>query len=192
MDPMAWHIGPKNGHFGNKSVGMPAHPSGHPDGLYFDWPQPSAEAGHVHAMMMRHGSLRNRRAILARGRIEAAPGVQFHARSPAGYPAWITIQIQRAGDDWTAKGEFEAYRWNAVFSTIRKIEPGPFVIEAPLDHPGWTAVETSTRQNNDAGFRAALEHACCIGLVFGGGDGYAHGAYADGPARFILEDFLVE
>jgi hypothetical protein len=129
--------------------------------------------------------------IVLRYRVEAAPGVRILARTHPQPASMITPYFQRSGDDWSARGRFETYRWYATFATHSPIRTGNYMIVAPLDGP-WTAVQTSSARNNPAAFRAAKVEADQVGFVLGGGDGYGHGIFATGPARLIVLDFRVE
>lgn len=171
------------------SVGVPSHLQPHPDGWALDIPHPNAEAGHVHYITHPTGPLTGKTKVTLRLRIEAAPGVRLVPTRFPDSPALLTVYFQRAGDSLTAR--HEDYRWYASFATVVGLAAGEYVIEAPLD-ANWTAVLTSSRANNPAGFQAALEHAARIGFVLGGGDGLGHGVYATGPARLIVTAFEVE
>lgn len=185
--PGAWTIGPiVRGR--NYSEGMPPHPSPGPGrGFRIDLPLPP---GSVHSVTFRHGPLAGRSRIVMRYRIEAAPGVRIAPPSSPHGPAIVTLFFQRAGDDWSGRGRFEAYRWYATFAT-RRIEPGEHEMVAPLDS-NWTAVGRSSAASAPAAFRAAIEEADRVGFVLGGGDGYGHGVFATGRARIVVTDFRVE
>ena len=59
----AWEIGPViRGR--NYSVGMPLSPTPARVGWYFDFPNPTANAGHAHYLTFRHGSLAGKRRIV--------------------------------------------------------------------------------------------------------------------------------
>jgi hypothetical protein len=66
MDASVWEIGPITPN-GNRSVNMPPTPSPHPDGWYFDFPQPDSTAGHVHYLTFKHGSLSGKSPSFATG-----------------------------------------------------------------------------------------------------------------------------
>jgi hypothetical protein len=186
-NPNAWVIGPLiEGE--NYSVGMPLHPSPGPGGTwYINLPR---RPGSIHYVTFRHGSLRGKSRIVMRYRIEAAPGTRIEASTAPGTPGIITPFFQRAGDDWSASGRFETYRWYGTFVT-QQLKRGEHQIVAPLN-ARWTAVQTSTAHSNPAAFRDAIAHADQVGFVLGGGDGYGHGAYATGPARLVVTSFSVE
>ena len=189
MDPAAWEIGPVIG-ARNYSVGMPLTPSAHPDGWYFDFPQPDKAAGHVHYVTFRHGPLTGKSRIVLRYRIEAEPGVQIY---PTNYPGWLSslvLYFQRRGDDWTGSGKFETYRWWSTFRAHMPLTPGEHELSVGLDE-NWTAVRTSSAQSNPKAFRDAIRDADRVGFTFGGGDGWGHGVYATGPARFVLTAFEI-
>ncbi len=188
LNPGAWIIGPitRRGH---QSRGMPLHPSrAVGGGLLIDLPLPP---GSVHYVTTRHGSLAGKRRIVMRYRVEAAPGVRIVPRTAPQSPSIITLYFQRAGDNWSGRGPFEAFRWYATFASQSPITPGNHVMVAPLA-ANWTAVQTSSARSNPIGFRAALAAADQVGFVLGGGDGFGHGVFATGPARLIVTEFRVE
>ena len=187
-DPEAWIIGPfVRGR--NYSKGVPLHPTPRRGGGWqFDIP---AAPGSVHAVTFRHGPLTGKRRIVMRYRVEMARGARIVAASDGRSGSMITLYFQRRGDNWSARGRFETYRWYATFATQSPLTPGSHVMVAPLDAL-WTAVETSNAQNSPAAFRAALADSDQVGFVLGGGDGFGHGIFATGPARLIVTDFRVE
>ena len=190
MDPANWEIGPIIGGE-NYSRNMPQHPSRHADGWSIDLPNPTAEAGSVHYVTMPTGSLASKTKITMQYRIEADAGVKVVPTKAPELPSILTLYFQRSGDTWTAKGEYEAYRWFASFSSQLPIKQGEHTIAARFDQD-WTAVMTSSRASKRYYFQAALANAGRIGFVLGGGDGLGHGVYATGPARLVVTSFKVE
>ena len=186
--PRAWVIGPfVRGR--NYSQGMPLHPTPGPRGSWsIDLPQ---SPGSVHYVTFRHGSLAGKRRIVMRYRVQAAPGVRISPSTAPALPSIITLYFQRAGDNWSGRRQFEAYRWYATFASQSPITPGVHTMVAPLNG-NWSAVQSSTAQTNPAAFRAALANADQVGFVLGGGDGFGHGVFATGAARLIVTDFRVE
>lgn len=186
--PSAWTIGPIV--YGrNASRGVPLHPLPGPGrGWHIDLPQ---APGSVHYVTFRHGSLAGKRRIVLRYRIEAAPGVRILPVTAPASPSVITLYFQRAGDDWSAEGPFETFRWYATFASQAPITPGTHVMIAPLAG-NWTAVGRSSARTNPWAYRDALAAADQVGFVLGGGDGYGHGVFATGPARLVVTDFRVE
>jgi hypothetical protein len=187
-DPGAWTIGPIiKGR--NYSQGMPLHPSPtRRGGWQIDIPR---APGSVHYVTFRHGSLAGKRRIVMRYRIEADPGVRIVPSTVPSSPSMITLYFQRGGDNWSARGRFETYRWYASFATQSPITPGEHVLVAPLNG-NWTAVQNSTARTSPAAFRDALAGADQVGFVLGGGDGLGHGVSATGRARLIVTEFRVE
>ena len=114
MDPRGWMIGPViRGR--NHSVGMPLHPSPDPGGgWHIDLPR---GPGSVHYVTFRHGSLAGKRRIVMRYRVEAAPGVRIAPSTSPQSPSILTLYFQRGGDNWSARGRFETYRWYATFAS---------------------------------------------------------------------------
>lgn len=187
QDAGDWVIGPIiKGR--NYSIGMPLHPTpGRNASFSIDLPR---HPGSVHYVTFPHGSLRGKSRIVMRYRIEAAPGVKVHASTAPGTPGIITPFFQRYGDNWTARGPFETFRWYGTFAT-QQITRGEHVIVAPLT-ANWTAVMTSSARTSPAAFRDAVANADQVGFVLGGGDGFGHGVYATGPARLVVTQFRVE
>lgn len=183
-----WVIGPII-HGRSHSRGMPLQPSSGPGrAWHVDFPQ---APGSVHAVTFRHGTLAGKSRIVMRFRVEAAPGVRIVPRTAPALPSILTLYFQRAGDNWSGRGPYEAYRWYATFASRAPITPGQHKIIAPLN-ANWTAVQSSSARSNPGAFRDALANADQVGFVLGGGDGYGHGVQATGPARLIVTDFRVE
>lgn len=179
-----WEIGPVvRGE--NYSVGMPASPAPHPEGWVIELPQ---APGSAHYITRATGPLAGMTQITLTYRVEADAGAQIVARKAPGSTGILTPYFQRAGDCWTEK--CEAYRWYAGFETL-KLEPGTYTATAPLD-ANWRAVLSSTRENNPAGFAAALAETARVGFVLGGGTGLGHGVHATGPARIVVIRFEIE
>jgi hypothetical protein len=190
MDASIWRIGPIVDGV-NQSAGMPERPTAGNGGWYFDFPVSTCPpSAHVHYVTHNHGSLKGAKQVRMRYRIEGA-GHIYPKTAPPPSPALLTLYFQRRGDDWSAKGEFETYRWYATFATKEGLEPGEFEMVAPLD-ANWTALISSSRASDPAAFEAAVNDAQALGFVLGGGDGYGHGVYADGPVRFVMLEFVVE
>lgn len=187
-DARAWTIGPIiRGR--NHSVGMPLRPAPlRGGGFVIDLPR---DPGSVHYVTFPHGSLAGKSRIVMRYRVEMAPGVRIAPTTSPASPSILTLYFQRGGDNWSARGRFETYRWYASFASKMPIEAGEHEIVAPLD-ANWTAVMTSTARTNPAAFRDALANADQVGFVLGGGDGLGHGVFATGPARLIVTEFRVE
>lgn len=183
----AWDIGPTiRGR--NYSEDTPPSPSPVRGGMAVTIP---AAPGSVHYVTRASAPLAGARRIVMRYRIDLAPGAKIYARTAPGQPGIMTLYFQRAGDNWSGRGRFEAYRWYATFATDRALAAGEHTMVAPLD-ARWTAVERSSGATNPSGFAAALAETDRIGFVLGGGDGYGHGVYASGPARIVVTDFHVE
>jgi hypothetical protein len=184
----AWEIGPViRGR--NYSQGVPLHPLQRANGAWsIELPR---APGSIHYVTFPYGTLSGKHRMVMRYRIEAAQGVRILPVTAPQLPSIITLYFQRAGDNWTGTGRFEAYRWYATFASQSPIMPGEHVMVAPLDG-NWTAVETSSARTSRAAFRDALAQADRVGFVLGGGDGYGHGVFATGPARLVVTDFRVE
>ncbi len=192
MDPSAWEIGPVTP-ARNYSLNMPLSPSAHPGGgWYFDIPYPNKEAGHVHYVTFKHGSLSGKTRIVMRYRVEMAPGVQIvpTKERPNTFASILTMYFQRKGDNWTGRGPHETYRWWATFNYVSPIRAGEYELSVPLNGK-WTAIQTSSASSNPSAFADAIREADRVGFTLGGGNGFGHGVYATGPARFVVTSFKV-
>lgn len=170
------------------AINMPQHPTLAGEGFYIDLPYPSADAGSVHYVTRPAGDLSQYSRIVMTYRVEMAPGVRIEPRGYPGSPAMLTLYFQREGDALSAA--HEAYRWYASFATHTPIVAGEFTLEAPFSG-NWTAVLTSSRQNNPQAFEDARRNAARVGFVLGGGDGLGHGVYATGAARIVVTSFAL-
>lgn len=180
-----WTIGPIiRGR--NHSVGMPPSLRAARDGAAFDFPV--SGRGSVHYVSLDTGPLEGARRITLRYRIDAAPGARFVAQE-SGRPGKVGLAFHRAGDTWTAKGRYEAYRWYSP--DIETLSPGVHTFSARLDDPRWVGVMRSTGANNPEGFAAALAEISAVSLTFGDEGGRGHGVYASAPARFTILDFRI-
>jgi hypothetical protein len=137
------------------------------------------------------GTLSGKTRITARFRIEGEEGVTLQPSQPGYDNATATLFFQRAGDNWGAQGKYETYRWFASKHIAYNLAVGgEYEISAPLGG-GWTATLASSQEGEPVAFQQALANAESVGLVFGGGDGLAHGIFASGPARLVLLDFQI-
>jgi len=169
---------------------MPEHPSTSPDGPTFLIPHATKADGHVHEVTFHHGPLTGKTRLVLRYRVDMEPGVKIVAASDSVSPSMLSLYFQRAGDNWSARGAYEAFRWYSPGIVI-PIDAGEHELAVGLDE-NWTAVLTSSRSSNPAGFKAAIDNADNVGFVFGGGTGRAHGVFATGPAQFTILEFRVQ
>ena len=186
-----WEIGPViRGK--NYSQGMPPRPRPTPNGWSFDFPTPNAAAGHVHYVTFRPGSLAGKSRIVVRYRVDAARGTRFVPQEGPDAPATASLYLQRRGDTWTAKGNYQYYRWYAPVATVREIAPGEHEMSVRFDDPDWISVQGRTAGSAPGALPDALADADRVGLVFGSLDsGRGHGVYATAPARFTLLSFRI-
>jgi hypothetical protein len=164
---------------------MPVNPVQTSDGWAFDFPlYPSS----VHYVTFRYGSLSGKTHIVMHYRIEGDPSVRIFPVCCAQLDSiGPTLYFQQKGDDWETDGK----RWWATFNSPHPIQPGEYEMDVPLDG-AWTSVTTMTASSNPSQFMNAKQNADRVGFTFGGGDGYGHGVYANGPVRFVLTSFRIE
>ena len=88
----------------------------------------------------RSGSLLGKRRIVMRYRIAAAPGVGFIPHEHPAAIATLALYFQRRGDNWTAKRQFEHYRWYAVHAQRVPLTPGEHEVSLSLDGTNWKSL----------------------------------------------------
>jgi len=182
----AWTIGPIiRGK--NYSVGMPMTLQQGPQGPGFAFP--AAGRGSVHYVSLDTGPLEGARSITVRYRIDAAPGTRFVAEQ-TGAPGQFGLVFQRAGDNWSAKGRYETYRWYSP--RIVPLKAGVSTFTVSLADPDWVGVQSSHSGTSAQAFAAALADTESVSMTFGSAAGRGHGVYATGPARFTLLDFRID
>lgn len=185
-----WEIGPIiRGK--NYSQGMPLRPKPSGRGWSFDFPVGSAAAGHVHYVTFRPGPISPKARLVVRYRVDTRPGTRFLPQESPDVPATVSLYFQRRGDNWSAKGRYEDFRWYAPDATVRNISPGEQEISIRLDDPGWISVLGRTAGSNPGALEAALADIDRIGLVFGSSAARGHGVFATAPARFTLLSFQI-
>ena len=190
-DATNWEIGPDVRGV-NYSFNMPLKPTpAGKRGWSFDFPYPSREAGHVHAITYNSGPLINAAKIIMRYRISAARGVRFEPQESSAYPATVSLYFQRRGDNWTAKRKYQHYRWYVPEHAVRKLTPGEHEIVVNLSDPNWGSVHSGLAADNAMYFREALAQTSKIGIAFGTRAARAHGVYSTGSARFTLLQFTI-
>jgi len=181
----AWEIGPViRGK--NYSKGMPGSLQDGPQGPYFEFPRQGQ--GEVHYVSLPVRSLEGARQITVRYRIDAVRGARLMAADGSAQGTF-GLAFQRAGDNWSAKGRYEAYRWYSPEAPV--MTPGTHTFTARLDDPRWVGVLSSTAGSNPGAFADAKADAQTVSMTFGGGSGRGHGVYATAPARFTLLDFSI-
>ena len=183
-----WEIGPIiRGK--NYSVNMPLTPKPERGGWSFDFPVGSKAAGHVHYVTFRPGSLEGKSRITVRYRVDAKAGTRFVPQETPDRAGTVSLYIQRRGDNWTAKGRYQYYRWYAPAASVRQLAPGVGEISVALDDPQWEPV---VGRSSAGAMREALADIDRIGLVFGSSSARGHGVYATAPARFVMTAFRIE
>ncbi len=189
QDASDWEIGPLiRGK--NYSKGMPLHPRPTRTGWSFDFPAPDADAGHVHYVTFRPGSLAGKTRVVVRYRIDARPGTRFVPHETPQLPGAVSVYFQRRGDSWSAKRDYEYYRWFAPANAVRDLAPGEHEISVRFDDPEWISAMAKKSGSAPGRLQAALNDVDRIGLTFGATvSGRGHGVYATAPARFTLLSF---
>lgn len=182
----AWRIGPViRGK--NYSVGISGTLRDGPQGPWFQFP--TEGRGHIHYVTLNSGPLEEARQITVRYRIDADRRAAFIAQEDRS-PGQFGLVLHRAGDTWTAKGRYEAYRFYTP--TTLNLAPGVHTFTARLDDPRWKGVLRSTAASNPQAFAGMMAETQAVSLTFGGSSGRGHGVYSTAPAKFTLLDFRID
>ncbi|WP_160615289.1 hypothetical protein [Pseudoblastomonas halimionae] len=171
----------------NYSVGMSPRPEYTRDGFAIDFP--TTLRSHVHYVTFSPGSLEGKREIVMRYRIDAEPGTRFVPQEEPGKKGAISLFFQRRGDNWTAKGRYEFYRWYAPKAKVKTLSPGKHEIRISLDDPEWISVRYRNPADAPGLFEAAKRDTAKVGFVLGSDLLRGHGVYATKPARITVTDF---
>lgn len=184
MAPANWTIGPIIGG-ANQSRGMPRNPSPHLEGWAVTLPPQGGKLGAITTRTV--GSLAGKREMILKYRIAGTGSV--HPVTGPTFPPLLSLFFQRRGDNWSARGSYETFRWYSPLYHMG-LKPGDYELRVPLD-ANWTAILTSSAEKNPSAFEAAKRDTDNVGMVFGGGDGRAHGVFARGHVEFICLSFEV-
>ena len=177
-----WRIGPII-RGANYSPGMPSRPTMQGAGWYFDFP--TIPTSHVHYLQwFNPPSLVGKREIVIRFTVTGGGFVP--KEFPDGRPATVSLMIQRKGDDWSAIGKYQSYRWFS--SGALNLAAGEFELVAPLDANAWGDVYNA---KNAQTFAESLREVDNIAVLFGSNGGRGHGVYASEPSRFTLTSIEV-
>lgn len=187
----SWQIGPIIDGV-NYSKDLPLNPETTSDGLWkFTWVPDTSEA---HYVTLDSAPLTGKKSIYIKFRVDIPTGtVVYGSNCPSKAQTGVVPYFQRAGDDWSGTGNMETYRWwNESVICYLFDKSSTYEITAPLDGPGWSAVETKTYANDSIDFELAKANASRIGFTFANCTGAGHGASASGPATFTLLEWRVE
>ena len=171
-----WLIGPfVNGK--NHSTNMPLRPKMTPTG----WSIAITSDSKVDAVLTDCNGISG--TIRAKYRIIGS-AVPFEAPDS---PPLISLYFQRKGDDWTAKGDKQYYRWYS--GQIAAFTEGDGELVIPLTPDLWGSVFGGNGAANQERFAEAMKEAHRVGIVFGWSAGRSHGV--TGNAVFELLEWSV-
>ena len=178
-----WLIGPEiKGQ--NHSVGMPERPTLQGNGWVIDFPTVGTK--HVHYVQnFNPPSLKGAKEIVMTYKVT---GSNFCTKDfGSNRTATVGIQFQRKGDDWSASGKYESYRWYS--KVLPELKEGMFTLTVPLEVSSW--VNVYGKSTDLSGFQGAINDLENIAVVFGHRSGAGHGVYATEPSTFTLVSLQV-
>ena len=152
--------------------------------FYFDFP---AQDG-VHYITMAAPALSQGQRITLKFRLEGSGTV----KPVQGTNPYITLYFQRKGDNLSAVGELQQYRYFSHTHLLLN-QMGEFEISEELAPAAWGDARGAGGDQFPDRFKAAIDNVSVVGFVFGdpGAGATGHGCYATGPVRFTLLDYRV-
>lgn len=184
--PDEWAIGPVIGGV-SYSVGMPPSTTGQA----LEFPVgPNKHVGYLTRAPIGSYSLAGKSRIKFTFTI-TGDGPYKAAASPPEV-TYVGLYFQRAGDDWSAAGPYEGYRWFSLDSVPNdaRLRAGTWSLEVPLSRDKWTSANTNLA--TEADFQAAIANAGAVGFTFGNAGGKGHGVYSETPGcRFVVASYEV-
>ena len=119
---------------------------------------------------------------------------RFVGAQEQGGVAYVSLFIQRSGDDWSGVGaynEFRAYSSEVAPSFVENLGNGRYRLSQQLVRLEWVNVSATGTED---GFRALLQNAERAGIVFGTAQsGRAHGVCSgNASTQFVLYSFTVQ
>lgn len=175
----SWEADDDGWDFEGRSQGMPERPQ-YPEDAECAFGFPTTP-DHVNMLTRPCGPLNGRMIVIE---YEIIGDVSFVGQQERDVGS-MSLYFQREGDDWSGVGKMADYRWWR-FNRL-PLRPGRFVRQYAVDGQGWT----NARGQSGEAFAEAARNAARMGVTFGGQTVAAHGAYATGPARFVLHRFEV-
>jgi hypothetical protein len=178
---------------------MPKHPTADPSGGWdFSFPlSPNGTSVVGYVTVPYRGQLEQADTLQLVFKIDASPNAvfDFHTAPPAPpnpgtTPANFHLLLEHSGDGSLTNPD---YRWwsNPISYTLQDTN-GLVKLDVPLDPSDWSNVDGQFGSADVAAFAATLSHMGNIGLTFGGGDYFGHGAYLDqGSATFNVVSFSI-
>lgn len=175
MDPNSWNF--------EHSPNMGIHPTAHPGGWYFEFPSSDG----VHYLTQRFsGSLGS--ALNVTFLVDKTADTVLHEvdTSCGSDNPMVRLYFQRTGDNLSAQGIYEFYRFWSEPRSLNSTEPQAFSID--LSPEKWSSVLGQSGSVNPDMFYAAVKDVQAVGMTFGGCSG-GHGVYSNGSAQFIVTEF---
>ena len=166
------------------SPNMPSNPQLSTGGFYFDFPAPPGSVHYVTKGAASIGAV-----LTAKFDITATGAPVFNYKlepsNTCDSSAKVRLFFQRKGDDLSAVGDLQYYRWWSTKGY--ELAPGAGELVVAVTPDQWTSVYG---KQDPVQFQAALDNVDNVGMTFGGGCFYGHGVnVTNGTARFTLHSF---
>lgn len=169
-----WYAGPQIGNV-NYSPGIVLQPL---NGGVLQFDIPAVRRGQIDALVKPVTVLPSSLSVAYQLTAPVYP-----ADNPSGPPI-ISVAFQRAGDNWSATGPYQFYRYYAT--TTAALVPGTNIFSVDFTTLEWFDVFGQPAGNNVAAFEAAKADPQAIFITFGCDPcgGRSHGV--SGPSHFNL------
>ena len=183
LAPQDWYL--------RYAVDAPVHPVAAPGVLWeFAFPVSGGEVGYVTTPYRATQTIAGKTLSLTFEVVSSNPVYGLWDASTYGAPS-LHLFIQRQGDDMSAQGEMQYYRWwcGAGAYTLGSADNQVVTVSCPLTPDAWVSVLGA---QNATEFQTALNNLQWAGFTFGASGGWGHGVnVTSGNAKFELLDFSV-
>lgn len=155
-------------------------------------PSPPSRTDGMHTLVRQSGPLSLGQTITVDFEITDADS--FVGAQEQGSAAYVSLFLQRAGDNWSGTGsynEYRAYSVNGAPPNLAPLANGRYQLSVPLWRESWTNVEL---EGTAQGFVDLLQNIERIGVVFGTyNSGKAHGVCPTNTiSKFNMHSYTVQ
>lgn len=174
------------------SVGMPTAPTLIPGGFTFGFPSlPNS----VHYLVKSIN--RPPVSFSMAGSLDASADAVFDWHIPGGtnvdggLPPNFRFYFQRSGDNMSAQGDYQYYRWWSNPDCV-ELKNGSFALNVPMDPSRWSSIYGVFGDAAGSHFTDAISNCEYVGITFGGGGAFGHGiTLTSGTAKLTVTQFDV-
>ena len=172
-------------------VGMPTHPSASGNDWSFNFPTKPSE---VHSLAVPYGQNVIHKTMTITFKITSVnpiyDGILGDKSNTCATPANFHLYFQAQNPNMSGDG---GRWWSAASYTLGSRDNTIITLSVPMDAYHWSGVFGESGAKATSAFNEAWKNVGGIGITFGGGCFFGHGAdLTSGKAQFQLVDFKVQ